>query len=183
MMKPDPMPQPVLMNTVALRAVSIALRAGKVFASWASRPRSACAAGPAENGAGGARPPTEPRLSPLVARPAGAARERRLMLGEFREIDPARCAFDRVSLLMSALRTVHLEAYTASPAGRLGARSQFCARRSPGLGPKRPDRQRGPFIMRHRTQGPRRQELPLTSRASQRAGRLRVLRVEPPRPP
>src|SRR6202045_2753617 len=131
MMKPDPIPQPVLINTVALRAGPIALRAGKVFASWASRPRSACAAGPAEDGAGGA-PPTETRLSTLVARPAGAACERRLMLGEFREIDPARCAFDRVSLLMSALRTVHLEAYTASPAGRPGARSQFCAHRSPG---------------------------------------------------
>src|ERR1700726_3926345 len=56
MMKPDPMPQPVLMNTVALRAVSIALRAGKVFASWASRPRSACGDGPADNGAGAAGP-------------------------------------------------------------------------------------------------------------------------------
>src|SRR3981189_1788636 len=56
MMKPDPMPQPVLMNTVALRAVSIALRAGKVLASWASRPRSACGDGPAANGAGGAGP-------------------------------------------------------------------------------------------------------------------------------
>src|ERR1700730_6697472 len=56
MMKPDPMPQPVLMNTVALRAVSIALRAGKVFASWASRPRGAWGHGPADNGAGAAGP-------------------------------------------------------------------------------------------------------------------------------
>src|ERR1700731_921299 len=69
MMKPDPMPQPVLMNTVALRAVSIALRAGKVFASWASRPRSACAAGPAENGAGGGLP----RGAAAVAALAGEA--------------------------------------------------------------------------------------------------------------
>src|SRR4030081_194342 len=56
MMKPDPMPQPVLMNTVALRAVSIALRAGKVLASWASRPRGGGGAAPAANGAGGAGP-------------------------------------------------------------------------------------------------------------------------------
>src|SRR5437588_4451015 len=54
MMKPDPMPQPVLMNTVALRAVSMALRAGKVLASCASRPRSACGKGPAADGADGA---------------------------------------------------------------------------------------------------------------------------------
>src|SRR5439155_1334256 len=54
MMKPDPMPQPVLMNTVALRAVSMALRAGKLLASCASRPRSACGKGPAADGADGA---------------------------------------------------------------------------------------------------------------------------------
>ena len=53
-MKPDPMPQPVLMNTVALRAVSMALRAGKVLASCASRPRSACGKGLAADGADGA---------------------------------------------------------------------------------------------------------------------------------
>src|SRR6267378_4047569 len=68
MMKPDPIPQPVLMNTVALRAVSIALRAGKVFASWASRPLSACADGPAD-GIGGA----DPIRTASVAAVAGAA--------------------------------------------------------------------------------------------------------------
>src|ERR1700726_3729323 len=65
MMKPDPMPQPVLMNTVALRAVSIALRAGKVFASCASRPLSVCADGPAADGACGA--------TPICAAPVAAA--------------------------------------------------------------------------------------------------------------
>src|SRR5258705_11868194 len=65
MMKPDPMPQPVLMNTVALRAVSIALRAGKVLASCASRPLSACAVGPADDGACGA--------APICAAPVAAA--------------------------------------------------------------------------------------------------------------
>src|SRR5882762_9024344 len=69
MMKPDPMPQPVLMNTVALRAVSIALRAGKVVASCASRPLSACAVGPADDGACGAAPIC---AAPVVA-VAGAA--------------------------------------------------------------------------------------------------------------
>ena len=38
---------------------------------------------------------------------ARTARESRLLLREFGEIDAARCAFDRVSLLMPALRTVH----------------------------------------------------------------------------
>src|SRR2546430_9489775 len=36
----------------------------------------------------------------FIVRRARAARDQRLLLGEFREIDPARCAFDRVSLLM-----------------------------------------------------------------------------------
>src|SRR6202171_239989 len=69
MMKPDPTPQPVLMNTVALRAVSIALRAGKVFASCASRPLSACADGPTDDGACGAAP----ICAAPVAAVAGAA--------------------------------------------------------------------------------------------------------------
>src|SRR5256885_6311489 len=70
MMKPDPMPQPVLMNTVALRAVSMALRAGKVLASCASRPRSACGREPAADGAGGAA-----RICPApLAALAGGAR-------------------------------------------------------------------------------------------------------------
>jgi len=37
-MNPEPTPRPLRMNTVELRAVSIALRAGKDLASWASRP-------------------------------------------------------------------------------------------------------------------------------------------------
>src|SRR5256885_3620518 len=73
MMKPDPMPQPVLMNTVALRAVSMALRAGKVLASCASRPRSACGKEPAADGAGGAA-----RICPApLAALAGGARAAR----------------------------------------------------------------------------------------------------------
>src|SRR5437016_9202434 len=74
MMKPDPMPQPVLMNTVALRAVSMALRAGKVLASWASRPRSACGKDPAPDGAGGAAPICAAPLA-AVAGNAGVAGE------------------------------------------------------------------------------------------------------------
>src|SRR5204862_7866675 len=69
MMKPDPMPQPVLMNTVALRAVSMALRAGKVLVSCASRPRSACGKVPAvdgADGAGGAAPICAAPLSALA---------------------------------------------------------------------------------------------------------------------
>src|SRR5438045_3629544 len=67
MMKPDPMPQPVLMNTVALRAVSMALRAGKVLASCASRPRSACGKDPAADGAGGADGAAPVCAAPLLA--------------------------------------------------------------------------------------------------------------------
>src|SRR5438105_3639460 len=74
MMKPDPMPQPVLMNTVALRAVSMALRAGKVFASCASRPRSACGRDPAADGAGGAAPIWAAPLAALAGS-AGVAGE------------------------------------------------------------------------------------------------------------
>src|SRR5882762_2715887 len=74
MTKPDPMPQPVLMNTVALRAVSIALRPGKVLASCASRPLSACAVGPADDGACGAAPIcAAPICAAPVAAVAGAA--------------------------------------------------------------------------------------------------------------
>src|SRR2546430_15536158 len=51
----------------------------------------------------------------FIVRRARAARDQRLLLGEFREIDPARCAFDRVSLLMSALRTVHDPALIPPP--------------------------------------------------------------------
>src|ERR1700730_16308981 len=249
MMKPDPMPQPVLMNTVALRAVSIALRAGKVFASCASRPLSACADGPADDGACGAAPicaapvaagaraasgagamahprgdpdlrassrrssrccerrgshgapaqevpgecrahyrgegertPTETGVRTLVARPAGAARDPRLLLGEFREIDPARCTFDRVSLLMSALRAVHaLRLIRPSPAGRPGARSQFLPPPPRQVRPRHPDRPRAPFIMRASHGRTPSHEIP--SRAPHRVCRLRVLRIEPPRPP
>src|SRR5436190_1427563 len=67
MMKPDPMPQPVLMNTVALRAVSMALRAGKVLVSCASRPRSACGKGPAVDGADGAGGAAPICAAPLAA--------------------------------------------------------------------------------------------------------------------
>src|SRR4029077_18093813 len=78
----------------------------------------------------GERTPTETRVRTLLARPAGTACGPRLLLGEFREIDPARCTFDRVSLLMSAFRTVHaLRLIRPSPAGRPVARSQFCPRR------------------------------------------------------
>jgi len=57
-MNPDPSPHPVRMNTVALRASSIALRAGDDSASCASRPEDAEAVagdapGGAERGAGG----------------------------------------------------------------------------------------------------------------------------------
>src|SRR5467141_4371151 len=74
MMKPDPMPQPVLMNTVALRAVSMALRAGKVLASRASSPRSACGKDPAADGAGGAAPICAAPLAALAGN-AGVAGE------------------------------------------------------------------------------------------------------------
>jgi hypothetical protein len=39
-MNPEPIPHPVLMKTVALRAASTALRAGKDLASCASRPEA-----------------------------------------------------------------------------------------------------------------------------------------------
>src|SRR5579862_8477884 len=63
-MNPEPIPQPVLMNTVALRAVSMGLRAGKLLASCASSPSSPCSAGAAGSGtvagaaAAGAAAPT-----------------------------------------------------------------------------------------------------------------------------
>src|SRR5207245_9238450 len=56
----------------------------------------------------GDRSPAKPGLGRRVLHTfARTARESRLLLREFGEIDAARCAFDRVSLLMSALGTVH----------------------------------------------------------------------------
>src|SRR5437763_12093969 len=56
MVKLERIPQLVMMNTVALRAVSIALRAGKVLASCASRPLSSRAEEAIAEGAGASGP-------------------------------------------------------------------------------------------------------------------------------
>src|ERR1700683_2229614 len=71
MMKPDPMPQPVLMNTVALRAVSIALRAGKDLATCASRPVSARAGAAVADRAGGTGRPAKTAVDCASCGPAG----------------------------------------------------------------------------------------------------------------
>jgi len=78
----------------------------------------------AHHGGEGERPPTETTDRKFIVRRACVACDQRLLLGEFREIDPARCALDRVSLLMSALRTVHDPALIPPP-------------RRAGLGPGR----------------------------------------------
>jgi len=134
-------------------------------------------------GEGEAPPQPNPVVRTLVARPAGSgSRSTPAGWANFAKIDPARCTFDRVSLLMSALRGSPCpEAYTPLPGGPARGQVPVLPPPPPPVRPRHPDRRRAPFIMR--ASHGRTPSHEITSRASHRAGRLRVLRIEPPRPP